>query len=306
MILKGKKDGLLEEFFYLIEDTSPLKVNYEDFIGITAILPELSLEEQFFLHTCGFCQFAKRKEKISLDCFRNKRAVNRIVQNTLQPLHGLCHLGMTDIVYPVVVHDTCVGALFYGSVLVIETESEAKRRILRYCARRNLAAEPYFERLRNCAKIKAKEIAIYKRRLRLVARMLEKLILESGVPLDKLRREKDAETVRRRKALPLLLRAAIQHIEHHYSEPLHRENISAELRCNPTYLSSLFTRNLGIGLREYITQFRVERAKVLLLTGRFTAAEVAYTVGFEDQSHFGRAFKKLTGTTPARFHTTHR
>lgn len=301
MVADLAKDSLLEQFFRFVEETSPLKISYEDYIGITMIFPELRLGQLFYLHTCKFCQFAKRKTETSLDCFRNKRAVNRIVQNSRLPLHGLCHLGMTDLVHPVVVHDVCVGAIFFGSVIVKGTEAEAIRRIERYCARRKLPVKPYLERLKNCPTIPAKEVALYKRRLSLAARMLEKLILESGMPLNLLRREKDAETARRRKSLPMLLQAAIQHIEQSYSDPLNREILSRYLHCNPTYLSSLFTKHLGIGMREYLTRFRIDRAKTLLLTGRFTAAEVGYAVGFEDQSHFGRSFKRLTGASPARF-----
>lgn len=61
-----------------------------------------------------------------------------------------------------------------------------------------------------------------------------------------------------------------------------------------------FRRELGVPPHEYQTQLRVNRAKELLDAGR-TAAEVAIEVGFTDQSHLTRHFKRLTLMTPGDF-----
>ncbi|MEM6754952.1 MAG: helix-turn-helix transcriptional regulator, partial [Cyanobacteria bacterium P01_C01_bin.38] len=48
---------------------------------------------------------------------------------------------------------------------------------------------------------------------------------------------------------------------------------------------------------------RVNRAKELLLTGKYSIAQVAFMVGFANQSHLNRHFKKLLGVTPGKmFH----
>lgn len=48
----------------------------------------------------------------------------------------------------------------------------------------------------------------------------------------------------------------------------------------------------------YVIQCRVERAKFLLSKGDMTLAEVAGAVGFADQSHLDRHFKRIMGVSP--------
>jgi AraC-like DNA-binding protein len=65
-----------------------------------------------------------------------------------------------------------------------------------------------------------------------------------------------------------------------------------------------FTRTVGMPPYTYLTQIRAERAKERLAAGR-PAAETALAVGFADQSHLNRHFKKLTGTTPRLYRLGH-
>ncbi|WP_187148671.1 helix-turn-helix transcriptional regulator [Methylocella silvestris] len=51
----------------------------------------------------------------------------------------------------------------------------------------------------------------------------------------------------------------------------------------------------------YILSRRVAVAKRLLADGEMSVAEVASTMGFSSQSHFGRMFRQITGTTPKRY-----
>ena len=55
---------------------------------------------------------------------------------------------------------------------------------------------------------------------------------------------------------------------------------------------------------QYILQQRIGEARRLLTAGGMTLAELATHLGFADQSHFSRAFRKVTGTTPRSFQTS--
>ena len=61
-----------------------------------------------------------------------------------------------------------------------------------------------------------------------------------------------------------------------------------------------FQRHIGMSPYAYLTQIRVERAMALLTAGARVAA-VARRVGFADQSHLTRKFKRFVGITPAAF-----
>jgi AraC-like DNA-binding protein len=78
------------------------------------------------------------------------------------------------------------------------------------------------------------------------------------------------------------------------------DQASAILHAGPAHLVRTFTREFGMPPHRYLTGRRIERARRLLLDG-MRPADVAVTVGFHDQSHFNRHFKRMLATTPARY-----
>ena len=52
---------------------------------------------------------------------------------------------------------------------------------------------------------------------------------------------------------------------------------------------------------QYINKKKVERAQLLLCTTDMPVKEVAYRIGFNDQSYFIRMYRKVTGTTPQEY-----
>jgi len=63
----------------------------------------------------------------------------------------------------------------------------------------------------------------------------------------------------------------------------------------------LFRESTGKSPYQYVIDARVRKAKELLATRKSTIAEVAYEVGFVDQSHLTRHFKRAFGITPNTF-----
>jgi AraC-like DNA-binding protein len=83
-------------------------------------------------------------------------------------------------------------------------------------------------------------------------------------------------------------------------EGLTLEAAAARLGVSPTHLVRAFGAEYGIAPHRYLTGRRLDRARRLLLSGR-GAAEVAAAVGFHDQSHLTRHFRRLLGVTPAAY-----
>lgn len=75
------------------------------------------------------------------------------------------------------------------------------------------------------------------------------------------------------------------------------------LHVSPAHLVRCFTRAFGIAPHRYLLGRRIDAARRRLLEGE-PAAHVATNVGFHDQAHLTRHFKRHVGTTPARFAST--
>jgi AraC-like DNA-binding protein len=62
-----------------------------------------------------------------------------------------------------------------------------------------------------------------------------------------------------------------------------------------------FKQSAGVTPHHYLTQKRVERAQDLLAHTDLSLSEIAYAVGFSDQSHLARHFRQVLGVTPGQF-----
>ncbi|TCN01221.1 AraC-like DNA-binding protein [Paenibacillus sp. BK033] len=77
--------------------------------------------------------------------------------------------------------------------------------------------------------------------------------------------------------------------------------VAKALFVSSTYLSTLFKQELGINFLDYVHQFRIEKAKALLQTGDMKIHSVAKEVGYYDEAHFTKTFKKWTGMLPSQY-----
>jgi AraC-like DNA-binding protein len=83
------------------------------------------------------------------------------------------------------------------------------------------------------------------------------------------------------------------------------ENVSLEMlaaiaRLSPFHLNRVFSREFGMPPHAFQTQLRVARAQSLLRQGA-SITQAALEVGFVDQSHFTRHFRRLVGITPGHY-----
>lgn len=78
------------------------------------------------------------------------------------------------------------------------------------------------------------------------------------------------------------------------------EDLEQECRLSRFHLIRLFRKHYGLPPREFRTRARIALAR-RLLAGGSSQAEAALAVGFFDQSHFHRHFRRLMGVSPGQF-----
>ncbi len=99
----------------------------------------------------------------------------------------------------------------------------------------------------------------------------------------------------------LQLKQLQDYIETHLAEELSIARLAAQIPLSQFHFARAFKAATGASPHRYITQRRIERAKALLAATKLSAAEVAYQVGFANQSHFTAQFRKAVGATPKQF-----
>lgn len=94
------------------------------------------------------------------------------------------------------------------------------------------------------------------------------------------------------------LRQVIDYINDHLTEDLGLTKLAVLVHMSPHYFSRLFKQFTGLSPHQYVIRSRVERARKLLLLEKLSIAEIACHVGFANQSHLNRHFKRWFGVTP--------
>lgn len=294
-------ESLLARTIAQVGDVASVRLSFEDLTGVTLDNPQLHLPYAFRIHTCEFCIHAKSNPESHQYCVRNKMAANRVVIRRRQAYVGQCHLGLTDLVKPLLFQNTVLGVFYYGSFLLVGTEAAARERILRFCARTGFAPEGYLAALAAAPRVPATELPGLWRRLELVVDLSRCIVESIGIPVERYRTRPGAQFSTWNGTMSSLVRGVVAYINTHYADQVRVADIAGVHKCNADYLSRSFKRTVGFGLVEYLHRVRIDHARRLLLTERFTIGEVGHLVGFQDQSHFGKVFRRLVGLTPQAF-----
>ena len=99
--------------------------------------------------------------------------------------------------------------------------------------------------------------------------------------------------------LSLHTQRTLKYIESHYSESITIATLSGTTGVSTSYLSRIFRQETGMGIHEYVNQYRITKAAVMLRSQ--SISDVAYQCGFSDCSHFISVFKKQFGCTPKAY-----
>lgn len=97
------------------------------------------------------------------------------------------------------------------------------------------------------------------------------------------------------------VRNAIRYMEEYYMEPITLEEISNYVGVTPQHFSKVFKEETGKNYIEWLTSYRMDVAKGLLMEGKQTIKEVCFKVGYNDPNYFSRIFKKIEGSSPSEF-----
>lgn len=93
----------------------------------------------------------------------------------------------------------------------------------------------------------------------------------------------------------------IDYVFNHLHEKITVSQLAETVNLTESYLSTLFKKELGITITDYILTKRMEAAKNMLKFSEYSYVEVASILAFSSQSHFIRTFKKFSGYTPKEY-----
>ncbi len=98
-----------------------------------------------------------------------------------------------------------------------------------------------------------------------------------------------------------LVNQAVAYLKENFDSRISLGDLAARTFLSKDYFGHLFKDTTGVSVSAFLQKLRVEEACRLLTTSDRTVTDIALASGFGDMKFFYQCFKKLTGTTPARY-----
>jgi len=98
-----------------------------------------------------------------------------------------------------------------------------------------------------------------------------------------------------------IVKKIIEFLSEDVTRPLTLDDVCAGLCFSKTYIKALFKEKMGVGIMQYYTTLKVDKAKRLISEGNLTFSEIAIECGFGSVHYFSRTFKKHTNMTPTEY-----
>jgi len=94
---------------------------------------------------------------------------------------------------------------------------------------------------------------------------------------------------------------ALRFLRDHYDQDIRVADIAGFVCVHPAHLQRIFRRSQGITLIDCLNRYRMEQAKMLLITTDLSITDLCGYVGMNNRQHFSSVFREHMGISPAEF-----
>ncbi|MBQ8849107.1 MAG: PocR ligand-binding domain-containing protein [Clostridia bacterium] len=239
-------------------------------------------------HYCSFCEKARLLPNGRENCEKSdKIEAVALASQYKEPFFYECHMGMRELVVPLIQNDTLLGILFVGQCRI---DNDHESQIIENA--KKMGGNP-------------NEFLSLYNQLPLIA---QKDIISIGAILSQYFevQMQNGEHLSRELACPIVNMELCDTIkvfirENYKNHSLSTQTIADEFYVNASYISRAFSQKVGATITEYIENVRMEHAKQLLNMTDAPIRNISLNVGFEDANYFTRVFKRSTGVSPSKY-----
>ena len=305
-VLRNETASQIETLHYLLAGIMGkygVRINLNDIAGISKMNSQMDdLFNLYNYHNNSFCNTVKRNQCMLPLCVKAKNATISACARQSKPFYGKCYLGIGEFYYPVWFAEQLVALICIGqfsdrsakSLAFVRDEAE----------KHGLEPAAYEAEYLNVTKEIDFSVSDLNRDLWAVCNYMS-LFYHNGILQQALKAElpealSSSKDYYQNKAI---ISAALDFLKTNYASSISLDLLANHCYCNPTYLSHLFKKELGVTITDYLNNHRVERAKHLLDITDLNITQISQAVGFNDASYFSKVFAKIQGDNPTAYRT---
>ncbi|MGE5614140.1 MAG: helix-turn-helix domain-containing protein, partial [Bacillota bacterium] len=98
-----------------------------------------------------------------------------------------------------------------------------------------------------------------------------------------------------------IAKKVIRIIEARYTEELDLDLVSGEMNLSPYYIGKIFKRYTGSTFSKYLNEYKINKAKEMLLSGKIKVYDLGGKIGIQNSSYFCALFKSKFGISPGEY-----
>lgn len=233
----------------------------------------------FNIHDNPYCVYVKTCSEAQNHCILKQRKIVEKLENGA--FCGVCYAGVREFVYPIKNGDKIMGFLCVSGY---KTEN----------------GDEYINSV-------SKKYMLSKNKLKAVYASLQdemppKSYIDTVInPLCEMLELAYIRTENNEGLKEKFTDKVIRFLKQHHTRNITVDDICNHFGCSRSYISHRFCKSTGKTIREYLTELRIEDAKLLLTNSELTVTEIAYSVGYGDSNYFSNIFKSKTGLSPREY-----
>jgi len=257
------------------------------FYNIAGIKTVLYDADRRFLYSypssmCEFCKEIRKCPRLTEKCFECDNRGFDACDKTMKPYVYKCHMGLSEIITPIVENGIIIGYMMIGQILM-ESDTSNVRKLI-YLAEKKYGVDKN-ALLSELDKIKLSSRDFLDSAIGVLSMCICYLYTNNII-------------VKRDGGLGAKLR---KYIDHHIDGDLAVEALCKMLYVSKSKLYAVSKSEFGMGISDYIHEQRMIKAKKLLRETDKMITDIATSVGYTDANYFTRAFKRETGVTPRKY-----
>ena len=250
-------------------------------------------EKDYMGHYCEFCKCVRLLDGGKAACEKSdKGEAIELAHSYKKPFFFKCHMGICELVVPVVKKEKLLGLVFLGQCRI---EGEDMTLTVRQSAERLGGSPDGFAELYSALPLVDRNLLLNTGKL--LSEYYEAMITKS----ETLNLNGDDE-----KPPALLAERIKNYLDQEYIHGAKLSRVAARFFVNPSYASRTFSRQYGVSIVDYVNRLKIDRAKLLLSTTDIPLGSIALNVGFSDANYFSRLFKKNVGISPREYRSKKR
>jgi two-component system, response regulator YesN len=98
-----------------------------------------------------------------------------------------------------------------------------------------------------------------------------------------------------------IVKRAMDYIAENYDKKISLKNVAEDIHVNSSYLSRLYSKEMGETIIDTINKLKIEKSKKLLKETIMKTNEISQSIGIEDAAYFSHLFRKYTGLSPVEY-----